>query len=75
MVDLQDKLDSVSYQGTNSLNITPRDFPPHSSFLDGQISGLRSPQANRSSLEREIVKKEIDMLEKQSIQLINVFIF
>ena len=59
-MDLQDKLDSVSPQGTNSLNLDPRDCSPHA--VDGQISGLRSPQVNSSSQEREIVKKGIEML-------------
>ena len=62
VVDLQDKLDFVSYQGTNSLNITSRDFPPQT--VNGQISGLRSSQGNPSSQEREIVKKGIERLEK-----------
>ena len=62
VVDLQDKLDFVSYQGTNSLNITSRDFPPQT--VNGQISGLRSSQGNPSSREREIVKKGIERLEK-----------
>ena len=47
VVDLQNKLDSVSHQSTNSFNIISRDFPPQT--VDGQISGLRSPQANPSS--------------------------
>ena len=63
MVDLQDKLESVSPQGTRSLNIDPRDCSPQT--VDGKITGLRSPQANPSSQEREIVKKGIERLEKQ----------
>ena len=59
-MDLQDKLDSVSPQVTNSLNLDPRDCSPQA--VDGQISGLRSPQVNSSSQEREIVKKGIEML-------------
>ena len=39
VVDLQDKLDSVSHQGTNSLNINSQDFPCQTAF--SQISGLR----------------------------------
>ena len=66
VVDLQDKLDSVTPQGINSSNITPRDFS--SQTVDGQISGLRSPQANPSSPEREIVKKGIERLEKQILR-------
>ena len=71
-VDLQDKLDSASPQGTNFLNIDARDCSPQ--IVDGQSSGLRSPQGNPSSREREIVKKGIERLEKQILQLINVFI-
>ena len=47
MVDLQDKLESVSPQGTRSLNIDPRDCSPQT--VDGKITGLRSPQASSSS--------------------------
>ena len=61
VVDLQEKFDSVSPQGINSSNIAQRDFSPQT--VDGQISGLRSPQAN-----------PIERLEKQILQLINVFI-
>ena len=71
-MDLQDKMNSVSPQGANSFNTDPRGCSPHT--VDGQISGLRSPQANPSSLEREIIKKGIERLEKQILQLINVFI-
>ena len=72
-MDLQDNLDFVSPQGTNSLNLDPRDCSPHA--VDGQISGLRSSQTNPSSREREIVKKGIEKLENQILQLINEFIF
>ena len=63
---------TVSPQGINSSNITPRDFPPQP--VDGKLSGLRSPQANQSSQERKNVKKGIERPEKQFLQLINVFI-
>ena len=35
-------------------------------------TGFRSPQANLSSREREIIKKGFERLEKQILQLINV---
>ena len=57
MVDLQDKLDSVSPQGTNSLNLDPRDCSPH--IADGQISGLRSPQVNGSFERGRLLRKEL----------------
>ena len=72
MGDLLDKLDVVSPQGTNSLNLDLRDCSPHAE--DEQISRLRSPQVNSSSQEQEIVKKVIERLEKQILQLIGVFI-
>ena len=72
VADLQDKLDSASLQGINFLNIDPRDCSPWT--VDGQSSGLRSPQGNPSSQEREIVKKGIERLKKQILQLLNVFI-
>ena len=42
--------------------------------MDGQSSGLRSPRENSSSRERKIVKKGIERLVKQILQLIGVFI-
>ena len=68
MVDLQDKLDAVSPQGTSSVSLDPRDCSPQAG--DGQSSRLRSPQANLSSREREILR-----LEKQILQLIGVCLF
>ena len=71
-MDLQEKLHSASPEGMRSSNVIPSDFSPQA--LDGHISGLRSSQTNQSSREREIVKKGIERLEKQTLQLINVFI-
>ena len=71
-MDLQDKLDSVSPQGTNSQNLDSRDCSPY--VVVGQISRLRSPHANSNSGEREIVKKGIERLEKQILQLKGGFI-
>ena len=50
MVDLQDKMDVVSPQGTSSVSLDPRNCSPQ--VGDGQSSGLRSPQ------EREGDRKE-----------------
>ena len=72
VVDLPEKFDSASPQGINSSNISPRDFSPQA--VNGQVSGLRSSQTNLSSREREIVKKGIERLEQQILQLINFFI-
>ena len=47
VADLQEKFDTISPQGINSSNIIPRDFSPQT--VDGQISGMRSPQGNTSS--------------------------
>ena len=58
MVDLQDKMDVVSPQGTSSVSLDPRDCSHQAG--DGKSSGIRSPQANLSSKKREIVKKGIE---------------
>ena len=59
-------------QCTSSVSLDHRDCSPQAG--DGQSSGLRSPQVNWSSREREIVKKGIERLEKQILLLISVFI-
>ena len=72
VVDFQEKFDSASLQGMSSSNLFPCDLSPQA--VDGQVYGLRSSQTSPSSREREIVKKGIERLEKQILQLINVFI-
>ena len=72
MINLQDKLDVIPPQSTSSASLDPRDCSPQAG--DGQSSGLRSPHANSSSREREILGKGIERLEKQILQLIGVFI-
>ena len=72
VIDLQDKLDVIPLQSISSVSLAPRDCSPQAG--DGQSSGLRSPHANSSSREREIVRKGINRLEKQILQLICVFI-
>ena len=72
MVDLQDKLDVVSTQGTSYVYLDPRDCSPQD--RDGQSFRLKSSQVSSSSREREIFKKGIERLEKHILQLIGVFI-
>ena len=70
VIDLQDKLDVIPPQSTSSVSWDPRDCSPQPG--DGQSSGLRSPHANLTSREREIVRRGIERLEKQILQLIGV---
>ena len=56
----------------NSSNLSLSGFSPQA--VNEQVSGLRSSQTNPSSRESEIMKKGIERLEKQILQLINVFI-
>ena len=72
VVNLQDKLDVVSPQGTRFVSLDPRDM--FSQAGDRHSSGLRSPRGDTSSREREIVKKGIERVEKQILRLIGVFI-
>ena len=61
-VDLQDKLDSASPQGTNLLNIDPRDCSPKT--VDGQSSDAdekaSTPDEILSALQFVILRNKID---------------
>ena len=72
VIDLQDKLDVIPSQSTRSASLDPKDFSPQAG--DKQSSGLRSLHARSSYREREIVRKGIELLENQILQLIGVFI-
>ena len=61
VIYLRDKLNVIYPQSTSSVILDPRDCSPQAG--DGQSSRLRSPQANLSSREREILR-----LEKQILQ-------
>ena len=65
MMELQDKIANLF----NTLEV--RDYSP----LDGVINSVQSsPKSNSTSRERDIVKKGIERLEKQILQLIGVLI-
>ena len=66
MIYLRDKLNVIYPQSTSSVILDPRDCSPQAG--DGQSSRLRFLRAESSSLEREIVKKGFERLEKQILQ-------
>ena len=72
MNDLQDKLDVMPPQNTSSRILDPRDCSP---LVEGELNSCRSsPTASSTSRERKIVRKGIERLEKQILQLVGVSI-
>ena len=66
MLDLQEKLNNPSL-----ITSEGRDYLPQSGMINSERG---SPRSNPASRERYIVKKGIERLEKQIIQLISVLI-
>ena len=71
VMDLQEKLNITNAMNTTPKTMEVRDCSPQTRDINLDRG---SPISNPTSRERDIVKKGIERLEKQILQLISVFI-
>ena len=72
MTDLQETFNATLQCSGGSSLLSSSDSSPQTS--DREINEMRPSQRDVRSREREIVRKEIERLEKQILQYINVYI-
>ena len=72
VIDLQDKLEEMPPKNIHSRILDSRDC---SLLVEDEVNpGRKSPTQSSTSRERDIVRKGIERLEKQIVQLIGIFI-